>query len=1855
MGMRFCRRGFRYYLIVLLFIVLSGCELSAATWTFTGGTWGDSMNWGGTLPPNDGTADVTITRPALPYLSSGIIFLDGDYNVRSLTWTPASLYNNQAQILSTSTAQHTLTLQNGLTSTSGGWIQLYQTNIVLGAFQTWDLACTKMALYGTVSGPGGIEKTGTGTLLLSSATNNYTGGTVIRDGVFQVPAATSLGDASSSVEIDGGTLRFGLSVAVSGYTATIDRPITIGNRGAVIQVFNGTAMLTGALSGPGQLCLDYDEDWTTSVLTRYVLSGSNSYSGGTSINASTVTVSGTNQSLGAGLITLNSRSVLRLNSAANLAPGQKIAMKPLSALVLVDPAMDPASIIDKTNTTGGILALPDGAEASSLDMSAIGNGALFLGTAGDVTYTGNTLRAGVGAVYRLGGGSSDATSNLRLTFAGTDNLFTGTNSMIIGGSARVIGSGGYDNISSATIVFRNTNNYSGDTIFNSGTILIGGDAALGSGTLIINNDTTMGDSVGADGGAHTLLNPVLFNNALWGWSLFITGTSNLAFGGPVDLGSQARMISGSRSSGITTFSNSIKNGTLWLSSGSWELSGSNDCGFVFTNYSTVAVSNGANLATTGTSTIVLDNATLHATASFTTSSPFTITANGATILTGDNTVQLSGTISGSGTLHKQDTGTLALSGSGKDFGGLEVANGAVILNHTGNTNHTAIKVSGSASLSGIGSVGSASVAAGGHLSPGGQEIGVLVLNGDLVVGGGANLDFALGSANADKIVLSALYKGQNGTININILDAGGMAPGQTYTLLDWSKSPLSTTIKVSDFQVVTCPLPGALSIVNNTLQFTTASQEARFTVSSTANDGPGSLREAILLAMNAGAATIDLSNLTGTITLESPLPDITSNLTLKGPGAAQLRLRCVEPLNGENPVSPFRVLTIKASAAVNVQDLTISDGSATQGAGIFNGGRLTLTRTVLEKNSAISHDGPSVGGAIYNDGSLIVNDSTISENTVIGTADDGEFGGCGGGVYVADVANPSALAILHNCTISGNLAHALLNGHGVANASGGGIYSEAGAIYLYNCTISGNKTQAEQSPSAAGSNTAHGGGISGKGSLVNCTVTDNTVEADVADCAGADSVYGTNCIFADNELLANNPTSGMTLYWDAPANALYHCIVAKLTKASTFDTNFQSQWQNQIGSEMHPVNVRLQPLANNGGPTLTHAIFPDSPAFDAGDDSVTAEPQPLTTDQRGTEPRKLGAHVDIGAFEFDQNTSAGKVIFSATNYSANEGDDLARITVQRLFGTNGTLTVHYEATDGTAIAGVNFTPASGEITFEPGQDSATFDIPILDDDIEEGMTTVNLVLANPQDKTDIYSASVLSMSDNDNAAPAVTVTSPANYTRVFDATVTLAGAAIDNGVVRKVQVQQDDGDWADAQGTDHWSFTAEIPSRGLHTFRVKSTDAVGNESPVVTTTIERVINSILAVVTDGNGTVSPNFAGTSIREVGETYTIAATPVAGAFFQGWWLNNQIISDNPVLQIEMQENLSLVARFGSSPFSKIHGTFRGVVSGNATGILVITTTAKGSFSGKLVLNGTVYPVRGSFANSDYMTVNIVKGDGQPLSISLHINAADDPSQLAVTINDETETYDIAGTLPPWNPQSHLVPSNIAGRFTVLFPASSSEPAAGFPSGDGWGTLSITRSGNVVLIGALADGTRISYGTMLTSDYSWPLYISLYGNSGSLSGTVALVAGDPWGELRWFKPANDHDRYFQKGFPLSGHSPEISLEGKRYDSSLLETRTSTTLNQAVLTLTRSDSSESIEQPVIIGSSGQIKAPLPNPLRLSIKINRLTGQFMGTLLNPSLLKVPFSGVFVGSAQTGAGFFLSPAESGRLDLGPQP
>ena len=144
-----------------------------------------------------------------------------------------------------------------------------------------------------------------------------------------------------------------------------------------------------------------------------------------------------------------------------------------------------------------------------------------------------------------------------------------------------------------------------------------------------------------------------------------------------------------------------------------------------------------------------------------------------------------------------------------------------------------------------------------------------------------------------------------------------------------------------------------------------------FMVTNLADNGPGSLRQAILDAnANVGYDIIQFaSGVSGTITLTSGELDITDAVDLQGPGSG------VVTVSGNNA---SRVFSVSANATIS--GLTITGGNSDYGGGIYNAyGTLTVGNSTLTGNSAIS------GGGIYNAyGMLTVDSSTLSGNSAVG-------------------------------------------------------------------------------------------------------------------------------------------------------------------------------------------------------------------------------------------------------------------------------------------------------------------------------------------------------------------------------------------------------------------------------------------------------------------------------------------------------------------------------------------------------------------------------------------------------------------------------------------------------------------------------------------------------------------------------------------------------------------------------------------------------------------------------------------------------------------------------------------------------
>jgi hypothetical protein len=361
------------------------------------------------------------------------------------------------------------------------------------------------------------------------------------------------------------------------------------------------------------------------------------------------------------------------------------------------------------------------------------------------------------------------------------------------------------------------------------------------------------------------------------------------------------------------------------------------------------------------------------------------------------------------------------------------------------------------------------------------------------------------------------------------------------------------------------------------------------TVANARDSGPGSLRNAIATASPGDKIAFSI---TGTINLTSGPLKITQNLTITGPGAANLTI------SGNQEFTIFIVDGSGSRPIVTISGLTIQGGGgANSGGGVANTGVLTLKDCVVWGNDLLY---PSDGAGILNSSGATL---TLNNCTVFGNSAEH---GSGGGI-----ANEQGTVILTNSTVSNNSA---------SEEAGGGIYNGVGTLTVTNSTISLNSA-------------SFGGGIANQGplTLVNSTIADNSA----TQGAGAGLSNLAPSFIAKGNVFANGGSGGNCALDGGPVTSLGYNISDDNTCASAFNGT------DDENSVVKGAGLNPDGLENNGGPTETMALLPDSPAVNhiPLSDCTDQKGNRIATDQRGV-TRPQGSACDSGAFELGELTGS---------------------------------------------------------------------------------------------------------------------------------------------------------------------------------------------------------------------------------------------------------------------------------------------------------------------------------------------------------------------------------------------------------------------------------------------------------------------------------------------------------------------------------------------------------------------------------------------------------------------------------------
>ena len=754
-----------------------------------------------------------------------------------------------------------------------------------------------------------------------------------------------------------------------------------------------------------------------------------------------------------------------------------------------------------------------------------------------------------------------------------------------------------------------------------------------------------------------------------------------------------------------------------------------------------------------------------------------------------------------------------------------------------------------------------------------------------------------------------------------------------------------------------------------------------------------------------------------------------------------------------------RNLTIQGQGA-NL--LTVRRGTGSPNFRILNiTAGITVTISGLTISNGNAGSGSS-GGGINNGGTLTLKHVAISGNSADGS---------GGGINNTGTLN------LTNSTISGNSA--VLNGGGINNA---------GTLTLMNSTISGNN--------ANGS----GGGIysSSGATLTNVTITNNRADfnnsGDV-NSGGGIFVNGGTFILRNTIVAGNFTGTGSTADDINPtgvdSNSSFNLIGTGGSGGLINNTN-----NNQVGV----ANPGLGTLANNGGPTQTHALLKGSAALDGGSNAhIATDPfdldsdgdtgETLPYDQRGLGFQRIADSadanttqvVDIGAYE--AQVSIEDIADKATNedtplsFSFNVGD-ATLITSVTATSSNATLvpndTAHLSISGSGSTRTLNISPAAnitGTTTITVtvnGSSSQTMS--------DTFVLTVNPINDAPQALNDAYSTAentVLNV-----AAPGVLT----NDTDIDSATLTAIkvsdpshGTVTLNSNGSFVYTPQ-----AGFSGTDSFTYKANDGSLDSNTATVTITVSEGGTlqfSAATYNVVENAGNATITITRAGGsaGTATVLFQ-TSNGTAGSTdYTSVSTTITFNNGEVSKTVNVPITDDPNDEADETINLTLSSAGGSGQLGTPSTAVLTINDDDAAPSISIndaSVTEGNSGTTNAVFTVTLSAASNLTVNVDFATANgtatTAGSDYQSNNGTLTFAPGETQKSITVLVNGDTgnepnETFFVNLS----NAQNATVSDN-QGLGTILNDDAPgvqlSSNSYTFSEGAGHGDIIVTRTGDI-----------------------------------------------------------------------------------------------------------------------------------------------------------------------------------------------
>ncbi|MEO7197642.1 MAG: choice-of-anchor Q domain-containing protein [Solirubrobacterales bacterium] len=323
--------------------------------------------------------------------------------------------------------------------------------------------------------------------------------------------------------------------------------------------------------------------------------------------------------------------------------------------------------------------------------------------------------------------------------------------------------------------------------------------------------------------------------------------------------------------------------------------------------------------------------------------------------------------------------------------------------------------------------------------------------------------------------------------------------------------------------------------------------------------------------------------------------DLNTQITMNGAGVGSTTVYSQVP----EGVGYSRVFETGPDSLTTITGLTVAGGPTTQGGILMKGTSLALSQMAITGHGSGSgifvEPAPVPGGRL-----LTIDRSTIADNASTGS---------GGGISAASATTIT----ISNSTISGNRA----------NVFGGGISLVGSDANIVNTTLSGNTAGTAVAGGEGGGLYVEGltGGPRNTVAFANSTIFGNT-----ATHVGGGNLANDPGLNRSTTTIKDTILAGGTLGSGALAGTA-NCSGVITSLGYNLDDSDGCGFQPGTTDRYNAV-AALDLLADNGGPTKTHALLPTSYAID----SASPDCGGLSADQRGT-ARPLGPRCDIGAVE----------------------------------------------------------------------------------------------------------------------------------------------------------------------------------------------------------------------------------------------------------------------------------------------------------------------------------------------------------------------------------------------------------------------------------------------------------------------------------------------------------------------------------------------------------------------------------------------------------------------------------------------